>query len=82
MSAGKVVRALYQPSERWQYTQDGVTFKPQGIESRYFHFATGPEKSVAEDGGLIEIRVFRSEARKRQAPDLEQCRGQDEYGVA
>lgn len=80
--AGKVVRALYQPSERWQYSHDGVTFKPEGIESRYFHFETGPEKSIAEDGGLIEIKVFRSGARKRQAPELEQYRGRDQYGIA
>jgi hypothetical protein len=79
---GNIMRALYRPSESWNYMEDGVTYKPEGIESRYFHFTPGPEKSVAEDGGLIEVRVWRSQGRHRRAPNLEPFRSQEKYGIA
>lgn len=39
-------------------------------------------KSVAEDGGLVEIQVFRAKDRRPRAPRLEQFRGQEMYGIA
>ncbi|KAI1319193.1 hypothetical protein F5Y16DRAFT_414319 [Xylariaceae sp. FL0255] len=53
-----VMRALYEPQEE------------PGIESRYFHFANYQnDTSVANDGGLIKVHVFRCNARKRIAPN-------------
>lgn len=82
-SNGQVEKALYEPSERWDYEDDGTVMKQSGIEARYFHFVGGhPEKSVAEDGGLIELRVFRAKGRKRRAARLDQYRHQEKYGIA
>lgn len=73
---------MYEPSERWDREENGVMFKPEGIEARYFHFVGGqPEKSVAEDGGVIEVRVFRAKGRKRRAATLDQYRQQEKYGI-
>ena len=71
------------PGDRWHYRDNGVTLKRDGIESRYFHFSPGPEAaSVAEDGGLIEIQVFRAKGRRGRAAKLDEFRGQDKYGIA
>ncbi|KAI0124344.1 hypothetical protein BJ170DRAFT_674239 [Xylariales sp. AK1849] len=75
--SGTVVRALYEPGERWR--NRGMV----GIETRYFHFMPGLEKrSVAEDGGLIEVQVFRSKGRRRRAPNMAEFRHQERYGIA
>ncbi|ORY71746.1 uncharacterized protein BCR38DRAFT_19320 [Pseudomassariella vexata] len=81
--SGTVVRALYEPGQRWQDEASGVEWKDVGIESRYFHFMPGLEhKSVAEDGGLIEVQVFRSKGRKRRTPKMTEFRTQERYGIA
>lgn len=77
---GEVEKALYEPSDRWDHEEDGTIIKPEGIEARYFHFID-EQKSVAEDGGLIEILVFRARGRKRRAAKLDQYRHQDKYGI-
>lgn len=80
---GRVEKALYEPSDRWNQEEGGAAIKPEGIEARYFHFmGDQQEKSVAEDGGLIEILVFRARGRKRRAAQLDQYRHQDRYGIA
>ncbi|KAK4679952.1 hypothetical protein QC764_208710 [Podospora pseudoanserina] len=72
---GRVVKSLWAPTARYM---DQV-----GIESRNFVFLPGQEhKSVAEDGGLIEIQAFRAKARRARAPKLEEYRLQDNYGIA
>lgn len=46
-------------------------------------FLPGEEyKSVAEDGGLIEIQVFRAKERRPRAPRLEEFRFQENHGIA
>lgn len=80
--AGRAEKALYEPSERWDQEENGVVFKQEGIEARYFHFVGGqPPKSVADDGGVIEVRVFRAKGRKRRAATLDQYRQQEKYGI-
>ncbi|KAL1867489.1 hypothetical protein Daus18300_006333 [Diaporthe australafricana] len=80
---GRVEKALYEPSDRWDHKDGGTTIKPDGIEARYFHFvAYQQEKSVAEDGGLIEVQIFRARGRKRRAAKLDQYRHQEKYGIA
>ena len=80
---GTVVRALYEPGEKWRDERTGAEFKHVGIETRYFHFMPGSDrKSVAEDGGLIEVRVFRSRGRRRRIPKMPEFRDQERYGIA
>ena len=82
-SSGLVTRALYEPCDRWHYKEDGIVLKRQGIEARYFHFLpTSDNISVADDGGIIEVQVFRARGRKRRAPVLLQHRSRDSYGIA
>ncbi|KAI0491256.1 hypothetical protein F4859DRAFT_40755 [Xylaria cf. heliscus] len=81
-STGLVVRALYQPEDKWGdacgYNDAGYP----GIETRYFHFMPGlDKKSVAEDGGIIEVQVFRCKGRKRIALELDAYRNQERYGI-
>ncbi len=82
-AAGSAYRALYEPSERYQYKENEVLLKPVGIEARYFKFVHGPEtKSVAEDGGIIEVHVFRARGRSGRAARLGQHRKQEKYGIS
>lgn len=82
-SAGSVTRALFEPNDRWHYKENGVVHKREGIEARCFYFLPASSStSVADDGGLVEIQVYRSKGRKRRAPVLGQHRGQERYGIA
>lgn len=79
---GSVTRALFEPDDRWHFKENGVLLKREGIEARNFHFLpTSKKVSVADDGGLIEIKVFRAKGRKRKAPFLGQYRSQKLYGI-
>ncbi|CAM1510284.1 Fc.00g006190.m01.CDS01 [Cosmosporella sp. VM-42] len=81
--SGSVTRALYEPCDRWHYKEDDIVLKREGIEARYFHFLpTSDSISVAEDGGVIEVQVFRARGRKRKAPVLVQHRSQESYGIS
>ena len=72
---GKVVKSLWAPCA-------GYTSQV-GFEGRNFVFLPGEEyKSVAEDGGLIEIQVFRARERRARAPRLDEFRFQENYGIA
>lgn len=80
--SGTVSRALYEPCERWQYEGHGAIFRAEGIESRSFFFSPSqPGGSVADDGGLIEVHVYRARGRRRRAIRLERFRSQDRYGI-
>ncbi|KAL2138530.1 hypothetical protein VTI28DRAFT_6626 [Corynascus sepedonium] len=72
---GKIVKSLWAPSALYA---DQV-----GLEGRNFVFLPGQEhKSVAEEGGLIEIQVFRARERRARTPRLEEFRYQENYGIA
>ncbi|KAI0598121.1 hypothetical protein F4775DRAFT_556583 [Biscogniauxia sp. FL1348] len=82
-TSGSVTRALYEPGDRWGDTAAGLQVGTVGIETRYFHFMLGlDKKSVAEDGGLIEVHIFRCRGRKRVAAKLDAYRNQEKYGIA
>lgn len=52
-----------------------------GIEGRQLVFSPKENnKSAADDGGLIEVLVFRATARSQRAPKLEAYRG-DKYDI-
>lgn len=81
-SNGRVEKALYEPSNRWDQEENGVMFKQEGIEARYFYFVSNQQElSIADDGGLIEVQVFRAKGRKRRAANLDRYRQQDKYGI-
>jgi hypothetical protein len=88
---GQITRALFDPvpTRKNCYSDDttGVVYKKMGLEKRAFFFAKEDRtvqggSSVAADGGLIEIRVYRSSNRVRrvQEPAVYKC--QEEYGLA
>ena len=83
-TTGTVAKGLYEPDASWHYQDEGGdVFKRDGIESRLFHFAEGPENEGPENekGGVIEVQVFRAKGRRRCAPRLELFGSLDEYGI-
>ncbi|KAL7930553.1 hypothetical protein V8C35DRAFT_330376 [Trichoderma chlorosporum] len=81
-ASGTITRALFEPSDRWHLKQDGVLLKRSGIESRSFCFSPGPDAiAAADDGGLIEVQVFRAKSRRRSTPRLAMHRDQEQYGI-
>ncbi|KAH6626274.1 hypothetical protein B0J18DRAFT_455545 [Chaetomium sp. MPI-SDFR-AT-0129] len=80
---GKVVRSFWAPSARcssWYSDQGADSDK---IECRTFVFLPGLERrSVAEDGGVIEVQVFRAKNRIVRTPKLEEYRHRENYGIA
>ncbi|KAJ0298456.1 hypothetical protein COL516b_009837 [Colletotrichum fioriniae] len=76
-----VSHALYEPDTKWHYRECGVTYKREGIEKRFFHFTPRSETSAAMDGGLIDLQIFRSYGRRKRAPQLDDFRSQDQYGI-
>lgn len=76
------MKALFDPSERWNYKDGGIVYKNNGIESRPFFFATEEQgRSAANDGGLIEVLVFRAKGRRRVVSQPVQFRNQERYGI-
>lgn len=83
MSGGQVMRALFDPSDRWNYKENGILFKNNGTEARPFYFSNQVEaRSAASDGGLIEVLVFRAKGRKRRFAEPEEFRNQEAYGIS
>jgi hypothetical protein len=80
--SGTISRALYEPSDRWHLKQNGTLLKRSGIESRFLCFSPGPGAiAAADDGGLIDIQVFRAKSRRRSTPQLAPHRDQQQYGI-
>lgn len=74
--------ALYEPDDRWNYSEHGVILKREGIEKRYFQFCPAQqEASIAGEGGLFEVQVFRSKGRQRRALEPMDYRNQEKYGI-
>ncbi|KAL2266460.1 hypothetical protein VTJ83DRAFT_5812 [Remersonia thermophila] len=72
---GQVVQSLWAPG--------GIYEGMDGFESRNFVFLPGDNvKSIAEDGGVIEVRAFRAKDRRARAPKLESFRYQQNYGIS
>jgi hypothetical protein len=79
---GQVMRGLFEPGDRWNYKLDGVTYKNMGTEMRPFFFNTEEEaRSAANDGGLIEVLVFRARGRKRRMPKPTDFKDQEPFGL-
>ncbi|APA10113.1 hypothetical protein sscle_06g048830 [Sclerotinia sclerotiorum 1980 UF-70] len=79
---GQVMKALFEPGAEWDYKEGKTTYKNPGTEFRPFFFRQEDGcRGAADDGGLIEIKVFRARGRKRRNPKLEQYKDQSKYGV-
>ncbi|KAJ3530399.1 hypothetical protein NM208_g9347 [Fusarium decemcellulare] len=82
-ASGSITRSLCEPSSRWHYKENGIIHKRQGVEVRSFYFFPNSSRtSIADDGGLIEVQVFRARGRRRRAPILTKHRDQESYGIA
>ncbi|EKD21068.1 uncharacterized protein L3040_000894 [Drepanopeziza brunnea f. sp. 'multigermtubi'] len=81
--SGQVMRGLFEPSDRWNYKHEGTVFRNMGTEARPFMFAfeDDEERSAANDGGLIEVMVFRARGRKRRLPKPTDFKDQEGYGI-
>ncbi|KAI0881176.1 uncharacterized protein GGS22DRAFT_173545 [Annulohypoxylon maeteangense] len=80
-SLGSVTRSLYEPGERFRDKNGDPVV---GIETRYLRFVGQPERKPGdEDGGLIEVQVFRCRGRKRIAVVLDPCpsRNRERRGI-
>ena len=76
------MRGLFDPSERWNYKDNGTVFKNNGTEARPFFFTReDANRTVAEDGGLIEVLVFRARGRRRRIPKPGEFKSQDKWGI-
>ncbi|KAF4985999.1 hypothetical protein FDECE_16174 [Fusarium decemcellulare] len=82
-ASGSITRSLCEPSSRWHYKENGIIHKRQGVEARSFYFLPNSSRtSIADDGGLIDVQVFRARGRRRRAPILTKHRDQESYGIA
>jgi hypothetical protein len=80
--SGQVMRGLFDPSERWNYKDNGTVYKNNGTEVRPFFFVKEDGKrSAADEGGFIEVFVFRARGRRRRMPKPEEFRRQDPWGI-
>lgn len=51
-------------------------------ETKPFYFNEQKRNTTAaEDGGLIEVKVFRACGKRRRTPILDSFRGQSKYGI-
>lgn len=75
------MRALYDPTPRWNYKIGETVYKNCGNEIRPFYFSNVKGCSAADDGGLIEVRVFRAKGRRRSMPSPAEFKPQDHYGL-
>lgn len=78
----QVMRGLFEPSSKWNYRYEGTTFKCMGTETRPFFFAKeDEERSAGNDGGMIEIKVYRAAGRRRKMPEPIDFKSQERYGI-
>jgi hypothetical protein len=75
------MQALYDPTPRWNYKHDETVYKNCGTEIRPFYFSNVKGRSAADDGGLIEVRVFRARGRTRKLAKPAEFKPQDQYGL-
>ncbi|PQE13226.1 Cellobiose dehydrogenase protein [Rutstroemia sp. NJR-2017a BBW] len=80
--SGQVMRAFFEPDEKYDYTEGKKIFRSPGTEQRSFFFTEEKEGTgAAEDGGLIEVQVFRARGRKKRAQHVEEFKDQSQWGI-
>jgi hypothetical protein len=87
---GEITQALFDPvaTEENCYRDDatGIIYKKMGLERRALLFKDVDDKiegqvSAAADGGLFEVRVYRSSNRARRVQDPAIYKSQEAYGI-
>lgn len=75
---GYVVRAFFDATKYWENSLG----KNVTIEGRHFRFSPAQEPiTIANDGGIIEFKVYRAVAKKRRPIQVEQYQDQSNWGV-
>jgi len=79
----RIMRGLFDPSDRYNYKDEkGIPLKNCGLERRAFHFAEEVNTiSPLEEGGVIEVRFFRSQGRQQRVQDPPKFEKQNGYGL-
>ena len=80
-SSGLTEYALYEPSNKWEFSEKGVMVKRVGVEKRYFYFNSAPDDRAASHGGHIEVQVFRAKGRKLHDAAPPDYRYQENWGI-
>jgi hypothetical protein len=87
---GEITRALFDPvvTDDNCYSDDatGIIYKKMGLERRVFLFMKEAERrggqiSAAADGGLLEVRIYRSSNRARRVQEPAIYKSQEPYGI-
>lgn len=80
-SRGQVTKCLFQ-GEELNYNEQGMPFLRAGIEARSSMFAQQRKKhNPAQEGGDIEIVVFRSCGRRKKHAAPQAFKDQEEFGI-
>ncbi|KAH8663537.1 hypothetical protein BGZ60DRAFT_565592 [Tricladium varicosporioides] len=79
----EVMRALFDPTPEHNYVDEsGVGFKNCGLERCAFFFAHPRDDAhIKDDGGMIEIQVYRAHHKYRKVQEPLEYRDQSNYGV-
>jgi len=71
---GQVAKSFWMPS--------GQHEGESGLEERTFVFLPSRNRSMAEDGGIIEVKAFRASQRRLGSLELPEFQYRSNYGVA
>ncbi|KFY30800.1 hypothetical protein V493_01665 [Pseudogymnoascus sp. VKM F-4281 (FW-2241)] len=78
MPVGRAMLGLFEADKKLK----SKTLIPNPAETKPFYFYNQKrDVSAAEDGGIIEVRVFRACGKRRRGAILNAFRGQDKYGI-
>ncbi|KFY39285.1 hypothetical protein V494_04037 [Pseudogymnoascus sp. VKM F-4513 (FW-928)] len=78
MPVGRAMLGLFEADKKLK----SKALIPNPAETRPFYFDDQKrDVSAAEDGGVIEVRVFRACGKRRRGAILDAFRGQDKYGI-
>lgn len=78
----KIESGLFDPSAEHHYKdEDGVEIKNCGLERRAFFFSECVVDSVMDEGGVIEIQLFRAKGRQQRVQDPPKFAQQERYGL-
>lgn len=78
MPVGRAMLGLFEADKKLK----SKVLIPNPAETKPFYFNDQKrEVSAAENGGVIEVRVFRACGKRRRGAILDVFRGQDKYGI-
>jgi hypothetical protein len=78
MPKGQAMRGIFEADKKLR----SRATSPNPAETKPFFFNEQKRGiSAAENGGLIEVKVFRACGKRRRTPLLDAFRGQDKYGI-